>query len=106
EVWQVVQKVRLPQHNIGSDIGCKRSVVLEHAVVGGVGDVEVAGGVRRNPPRITQVVCGGIASLGVGIAPGRGGAAALPEHQIGGGAVRKRRVVFEDAAIEVVGDVE
>src|SRR5208282_1080547 len=92
----------LSEHQFGGGAGGKRSVVFEHPAVAGVGDVEVAAGVHRNP--IGGKEAGGADPAVVVV--GRSEAAALSEHQFGGGAGGKRSVVFEHPAVAGVGDVE
>src|SRR5208282_1184573 len=85
-------------------------VVLEHAVVGGVGDVEVAACVHRNSKWQVEAVRAHAAVIR-GI---RSRDAALPEDQIGGSPSAGKRatasgewgVVFENAVVYEVRDVE
>ena len=94
---------------MGGGARLKRRVVLEHAVVACVGDVEVAVSVHRNPKRVGEAVRTHPAVIR-GI---RSKDAVLPEHHICGPPNAGKRtasgewgVVFEHPAVDIVGDVE
>ena len=98
-----------PEDQMGGGVGGERSIVLEHATVVCVDDVEVAAGVQRDSRRIAEAVRG----HAVVVAVAGSEAALLPEYQIGGPsdaregtASSERVIVFEHAAVVLVGDVE
>jgi len=116
---------RLAEHRVGIGIartgfaarGVERRIVLERAVVARVPDVDIAVAVGRDACGLAKAVGPDAAYVVGGRAPAASGgdeAAVLAKHEIGvsiagagfAAARVKRRVVFEHAAVAVVGDVE
>ena len=76
-------------------------IELEHAVVEGVGDIQIARHVERDAGRSVQGRSADTA--GVGELAGEGN---LPEHDVRGGIIDERCVEFERAIVGGIGDVK
>ena len=94
-------EVGLAEDAVGGGVVGQRRVVFQHAVVVGVGHVQVALRVQRHAMRVVQAVgAGGVALVVVVV-----GEVGLAEDAVGGSRRGQRRVVLQHAVVVIVGHV-